>query len=143
MNSELVSIFSQLGLRLTSPRVVIFTTLKDSPTPLSITQIITLCPEIDKVSVYRTIKLFTSLNIVATITNGWKYSYELSSPFQPHHHHIVCVKCAKVGELQSEIVESLVHKLAKQHSFRPTFHHFEIQGICKDCQNIVNLPTEK
>jgi len=133
MDTELARIFSKAKLRLTSPRAAIFNALKESGSPLSTSQIIKLCPEIDKVSVYRTIKLFDSLNIVTIVTHGWKQSYELSSPFHPHHHHIVCEKCGDVIELQSPSIETLVQKLAAQHAFTSTSHHFEIHGTCDKC----------
>jgi Fe2+ or Zn2+ uptake regulation protein len=139
MDTELVRIFSEAKLRLTTPRIAIFNTLKESGVPLSTAQIIKLCPEIDKVSVYRTIKLFDTLNIVTIVTHGWKPSYELSPPFHPHHHHIVCDKCGDVIELQSPSIETLIHKLAKQHAFMPTSHHFEIHGVCDKCSLSNNL----
>jgi Fe2+ or Zn2+ uptake regulation protein len=135
MDTELVRIFSKAHLRLTTPRVAVFDTLKESDTPLSTAQIIKLRPDLDKVSVYRTIKLFVSLNIVSIVTHGWKQSYELSSPFQPHHHHMVCEECSKVIELQSSSIEALVQSLARQHAFRPTSHHFEIYGTCETCSS--------
>lgn len=133
MDTELVRIFSQAKLRLTTPRIVIFNALKESDAPLSTAEIIRRCPAIDKVSVYRTIKLFESLNIVTVVTHGWKQSYELSPPFHPHHHHIVCENCGDVTELQSPSIERLVDTLSKQYTFMPTSHHFEIHGICNKC----------
>jgi len=135
MDTELARIFLKAKLRLTAPRIAIFTALKESNTPLSTSQIIRLCPGVDKVSVYRTIKLFGSLNIVTTVTHGWKQSYELASPFHPHHHHIVCEKCGDVIELQSPSIEALIRKFAEQHSFTPTSHHFEIHGVCEKCSS--------
>lgn len=135
MDTELIRIFSDARLRLTTPRITIFNALKESESPLSTAQLIHLCPEVDKVSVYRTIALFTSLNIITTVTHGWKQSYELASPFLPHHHHMLCQKCGKVIELQSASIEALVKSLSQQSSFTPTSHHFEIHGVCKICTN--------
>lgn len=135
MDTELIRIFSDAKLRLTAPRIRIFNTLKASESPLSTAELIHLCPEVDKVSVYRTIALFTSLNIITTVTHGWKRSYELASPFLPHHHHLICQKCGDVTELQSDSIEALVKSLSQHSSFTPTSHHFEIHGICEICTN--------
>ncbi len=134
MDAELTHIFSNAKLRLTTPRIAIFNALKESDTPLSTTELIAACPDIDKVSVYRTVKLFESLSIVSPIARGWKQLYELSAPFQPHHHHMVCEKCGSVVDLQSSAIENLVQNLSKQYSFSSTSHHFEIQGVCRNCQ---------
>lgn len=135
MDTELIRIFSDAKLRLTTPRITIFNALKESGSPLSTAELIKLCPDVDKVSVYRTIALFTSLNIITTVTHGWKQSYELASPFLPHHHHMLCQKCGNVIELQSASIEALVKSLSQQSSFTPTSHHFEIHGICEICTN--------
>lgn len=139
MDTELVRIFHEAKLRLTLPRVAIFAVLKNSSSPLSVSQIIKQCPEVDKVSVYRTIKLFTSLNIVSVVTHGWKQSYELSSPFLPHHHHMVCEKCGDVIELQSSSIEALIQKFSKHYAFTPTSHHFEINGVCEKCTAVKRI----
>jgi Fe2+ or Zn2+ uptake regulation protein len=135
MDIELTRVFSEAKLRLTTARIAIFRALKESNSSLSIAQIIRLCPDIDKVSVYRTIKLFGSLNVVSVVTHGWKQSYELSSPYHPHHHHIMCENCGDVIELQSPSIEILINKLAKQYSFVPKSHHFEIYGRCNNCSS--------
>jgi len=90
MNNELSTILATAGMRATKPRSDIFNTLKTSDTPMSIVDIIKACPSVDKVSVYRTITLFSELRVIATIPHGWKHLYELAAPFKPHHHHLVC-----------------------------------------------------
>lgn len=133
MDTELTRIFSNAGLRLTTPRTVIFNALKEAEAPLTTAELIRHCPEVDKVSVYRTVALFTSLGIITTVTHGWKHSYELASPFLPHHHHMLCQKCGAVIELQSASIEAVVNDLSRQHSFTPTGHHFEVVGVCGEC----------
>ena len=134
MNSVLATIFANAQLRLTSPRTEIFNALKASNSPMTIVDLVKACPSIDKVSVYRTIKLFSDLNITSTITHGWKQSYELSAPFIPHHHHMVCTTCGSLTELQSDKVENVINEIAKQYNFSPSSHHFEVSGVCGACR---------
>jgi len=142
METELARIFSKANLRLTTPRIAIFTALKESDNPLTTTEIIAACPDIDKVSVYRTIKLFTTLNVVTPITRGWKQLYELSAPFHPHHHHMTCTVCGSVVDIKSPQIETLVQKISEQYSFIPSSHHFEMQGICQSCSHLSKLATQ-
>ena len=133
MQSDLVDIFANAGLRLTKQRIDIFKTLKGADTPLSIVQIAAACPAVDKVSAYRTMRLFAELGIATTVTRGWKQSYELSAPFAPHHHHMVCSNCGDVIELKSEKIEALVREVSSTHGFTPSSHHFEVSGLCRQC----------
>lgn len=134
MNTELMTIFQDAQLRLTLPRKVIFEALEIADAPMTIIDIIKACPSINKVSVYRTVKLFDELNITTTITRGWKHSYELCAPFIPHHHHMACTSCGSLIELQSDKVENLINEIAKKYSFTPSSHHFEVTGVCSNCQ---------
>lgn len=133
MQEELKTVFSQSGLRLTKPRITIFNFLHGSDDPVSIVEIVKACPTVDKVSVYRTIGLFSELRVISTVLQGWKQLYELASPFKPHHHHLVCDQCGKLTEIHSQKVESLITDLAQKFSFTPSGHHFEITGLCRDC----------
>lgn len=133
MNHELNEILANANLRLTKPRVEIFDTLKSLNKPMSIVDIIDACPSVDKVSVYRTIDMFTKLHIVSTIPHGWKHLYELASPFNPHHHHLVCEKCGSLTDIHSKKLELMIASLTDEHQFTPSHHHFEITGTCRSC----------
>lgn len=133
MNQDLHEIFVNAGLRLTRPRIQIFETLKSFDRPMSIVDIVKACPGIDKVSVYRTMSLFSKLHIVITIPHGWKQLYELAAPFTPHHHHLVCEKCGTLTEIHSKKLESMIANLTNEHGFIATGHHFEITGLCSEC----------
>lgn len=133
MESNLTAILSNAGLRVTSQRLVVFKALKAATHPLSIVELVEVCPAIDKVSVYRTIRLFSGLSIVTVVTHGWKQSYELSGLFAPHHHHLICTICARAIEIKSEKIEAIIHEVADSHNFTPASHHFEVTGVCSEC----------
>jgi len=133
MNSELSEVLLRENLRITKPRVQIFNTFKSLNRPMSIMDIVSVCPDIDKVSAYRTIDLFVKLRIVSTIPHGWKHLYELAAPFSPHHHHLICEKCGNLTEIHSERLESIIASLTDEHGFKTSGHHFEITGLCREC----------
>lgn len=133
MNTALNEIFKNANLRLTEPRLKVFNTLKAINKPMSIVDISKSCSDIDKVSVYRTIDLFSELRIVTTVPYGWKHLYELAAPFSPHHHHLVCEKCGSLTEIHSSKLESMITALTSEHGFTASGHHFEITGICHEC----------
>lgn len=94
-------------------------------------------PEIGLATVYRTLELLTELKIVDKINFGDGVSrYDLRKEGATHfHHHLVCIECGSVEEIQEDllddvevIVEDKWHFLVKDH--RLTFH-----GICRSCQS--------
>lgn len=134
MHNELETVFAKEGYRLTSPRRAVFDALHKSEAPLAIAAIIKACPDVDRVSIYRTLELFTQLGISEIIPFGWKQRYELTSPFKPHHHHLYCTSCATLIDIHSQKLEQIVATIARDYGFRPATHKFEITGLCADCQ---------
>lgn len=133
MELPISQLLSAKGLRLTRPRILVFETLKEAIHPLSVVDIIKQCPEIDAVSIYRTIDLFTKLAITTSVSHGWKQRYELAEPFQPHHHHIRCTQCEKLIDIDWPELERQIESISRKHKFTITSHSFELTGICDDC----------
>lgn len=134
MHNELETVFAKEGYRLTSPRRAVFDVLHSSESPLAIAAIIKACPDVDRVSIYRTLALFTRLGITEIIPFGWKQRYELTSPFKPHHHHLYCTNCGILIDIHSQKLEQVVAAIAREQDFQPAAHKFEITGLCRQCQ---------
>jgi len=133
MNQDFLALLKQNNLRATHARMQLFTTLSSAHSPLSAVELSRLCTTIDKASVYRTIETFLAIGLILSVTRHWKNLYELASPFVPHHHHMVCIRCGRDEEIQSDAIESVIKTLGNQHGFISTGHHFEVTGICRDC----------
>lgn len=129
-------IITSNGYRLTAAREKTFALLI-SPEPQSVRDILTKAGDtVDRVSVYRNLELFEKLGIVHRIYVGWKYKLELSDEFVAHHHHLSCLGCGKVIDIEDEThIDEFIHDVAKKFGFTPRRHQFEIDGYCKDCQN--------
>lgn len=140
MELPISQLLRKKGLRLTKPRQDVFTTLKESDYPLSVVEIIKLCPHIDAVSIYRTIDLFTKLAITTSVSQGWKQRYELADPFQPHHHHMQCKQCNAITTINSPVLEKIITQLGKEHDFTVTSHSFELLGTCNECRQPTMRP---
>ena len=136
MKRDFLKTLAQHSLRTTQPRIVIFELLERAASPLPITEIIRGCPEVDKVSVYRTIDLFLKLHVIESIAHGWKQHYELATPFRPHHHHLRCTQCQNIIEIRSDTLERVIHSITDELAFQPVAHTFEIVGLCETCQKL-------
>lgn len=130
------SIVQGNGYSITKPRQVVFDALTTHEN-LTMSELVTeVSGACDRASVYRTIELFESLNIVQRVAIGWKYKLELSSIFRDHHHHAVCTICNGVLEFdETREIETALAQLAQSLEFDITEHSLELQGRCKKCQH--------
>lgn len=132
-NTQFATILKQQGFSVTQPRQVVFERL-EALGPVSMNELITHLPTIDRATVYRTVELFEKLNIVHRIQIGWKYKIELSDQFSHHHHHLACTNCGTITALpENPILEAAIQTLGNEHSFTITDHQLEIQGLCQNC----------
>lgn len=134
--SEFRSIIMKNGYRLTKAREETFKLLI-SQQPQTINEIIKKSKgKVDRVSIYRNIELFEKLGIINRVYTGWKYKIELSDDFVAHHHHLNCIKCDKVIDIEDEDhIDEFIQSTAEKVGFTPRRHLFEIDGICRECNN--------
>ena len=91
-------------------------------------------------SLYRTLAVLEEAEVVMPHfgTRGIT-RYELAEWLTGHHHHLVCVVCGTVDDIDvppryEEAVRVLVDKIAGVGSFSPSGHVLEIEGRCSKCQ---------
>ena len=93
-----------------------------------------LTPDIDRVSVYRTIELFVRLGIAQKVYVGWKYRIELTEEYSDHHHHLLCTTCGTLTNIRNEqTIEAQILEVASRHGYKLQAHQLEIQGLCPKC----------
>lgn len=132
---ELLSILAASGNRLTNPRQQIFTILKAANHPLSLQELSQQVNAIDRTSIYRTLELFDRIGVIRIVHIGWKKQYELAEPFKPHHHHLQCMWCGELIDIETPTLENLVNNIADQYNYTLRSHHFELEGICSQCRS--------
>ena len=130
------TILSKHGLRLTAPRRRVFESLKLANHPLSHAELIAMNSIVDRVSIYRIVALFIEIGVAVAVPHGWKQRYELAAPFRPHHHHLQCVACGRIEDIQSSELEKIIQAIAAQRTFHITSHSFEISGFCSNCKKL-------
>ena len=94
-------------------------------------------PEIGLATVYRTLELLTELKIVDKINFGDGVSrYDLRQEGAAHfHHHLVCMECGSVDEIQEDLLEDVEEIVEKQWNFKIKDHRLTFHGICHRCQD--------
>lgn len=92
-------------------------------------------PGIGLVTVYRTLELLITLNLVCELhtgTNSPSYTISLSQ----HHHHLICSGCGKVVDFTGHHLAELEERLVRESGFRIDDHILEFIGRCRTCQDI-------
>jgi len=56
--------------------------------------------------------------------------------FEPsHHHHLVCVSCGAISEVDDCGIEAVTAEAARRSGFEIQSHRLELFGRCPRCQN--------
>lgn len=119
----------------TVTRQVVFNALSLLEKPVSMNELIHMCSDIDRVSVYRTINAFEKAGIVNRVNVGWKYKVELSDNFKEHHHHLTCVSCGTIIDFdEPQNLDEELHKIALSKKFILQNHILELKGVCSKCK---------
>ena len=94
-------------------------------------------PEIGLATVYRTLELLTELKIVDKINFGDGVSrYDLRQEGAAHfHHHLVCMECGSVDEIQEDLLEDVEEIVEQQWNFKIKDHRLTFHGICHRCHD--------
>ncbi len=133
--SNLATQLKQAGYSLTKSRIAVFNYLFNHG-PITMRALLSgLDGRLDRASVYRTVKLFEDLGLVQRLSNGFKYSLELSDNLIQHHHHLVCVSCGRIEDITDTRLENYIDWLSKAKGFRSLAHQVEVRGYCLNCSH--------
>lgn len=128
------------GVRYTSGRKAVVTALCDADGPLSVAELTDqMGNAVPTSSVYRTIAVFEEAGVVSHhLATREMARYELAEWLRGHHHHLVCIDCGRVDDIEvddhlEQDVERVVDLIASGTSFKPTNHALEIEGRCGAC----------
>ena len=90
------------------------------------------CPEIGLATVYRTLQLLEKLDIIERLNFDDGYSrYELAD--DDDHHHLICIKCGEVLEVEEDLLEGLEKEIEKKNRFTILEHRLKFFGYCEKC----------
>ena len=128
------------GLRMTHQRRTILSVVETAKQHLDASQILRkarkLDPQIDRVTVYRTLNLLKRHGLVDELDlmhlQGEKHYYERRP--QRDHIHMACLRCGKIAEFVSDSFERLKQQVEQDCRFRVLVSRLEIGGYCAACR---------
>ncbi|MFQ5776376.1 MAG: Fur family transcriptional regulator [Terriglobia bacterium] len=136
LQSELVG----RGVRMTHQRRTILSVIETAKQHLDAGMILRkarkLDSSIDRVTVYRTLKLLKRHGLVDELDllhiRGDGHYYERRH--QRDHLHMACLRCGKVMELESTLFERLKGQVERECRFHIVLTRVEMGGYCADCR---------
>ncbi|HEY7564375.1 MAG TPA: Fur family transcriptional regulator [Acidimicrobiia bacterium] len=91
-------------------------------------------------SLYRSLSVLEEAGILTLHRGSGKVAkYELSEWLTGHHHHILCVECGRVDDIEltkesERLLDSIAADAGGKAGFRESRHRLEIEGLCRECQ---------
>lgn len=111
-----------------------------APGPMSAAELSDLLgAEVPLSSLYRTLAILEETGVAVHHLGAKGLTrYELAEWLTGHHHHLVCVVCGSVADVEipegeEESLRQLVSRIAARSDFKPTDHALEIEGTCPEC----------
>lgn len=95
--------------------------------------------EVPLSSLYRTLAILEEAGVaVHHLGAKGMTRYELAEWLTGHHHHLVCVVCGSVEDVEipegEEVtLRRIVTEIGVRNEFTPTDHALEIEGRCANC----------
>ncbi|MEM7340321.1 MAG: Fur family transcriptional regulator [Actinomycetota bacterium] len=126
--------------RYTAGRRRLVETLARSERPMTLPDIVASDPGIAPSSAYRNLDVLEQSGVIRRINSSGDHAhFELAEPLVVHHHHLICLGCGKILDVQLDdalerAVDAGLAKAAAKADFVPSHHTLDLYGWCSDCQ---------
>lgn len=86
-------------------------------------------------TVYRTMELFERIGIVSRLwIENLAARYELVISDKLIHHHLICLKCGKLEEIDDQKTEQFKKQILRDKKFEVADQSMKIYGYCSSCK---------
>ena len=100
-----------------------------------------MAPDLARSTAYRNLEALERCGVVQRLETGGERAYfELAESLLGHHHHLICVSCGAISdiELDSETearIDDALAAAAHESGFTPVRHNLDLYGRCGDCES--------
>lgn len=131
---------TEAGIRFTEGRRQVIAALLEADGPRSAAELhLQIAAAVPLSSLYRSLAVMAEADVLAP-HHGTKgvTRYELAEWLTGHHHHLVCVDCGTVDDIElppplESTLHDLVEVVADSGDFAAAGHALEVVGRCKAC----------
>ncbi len=135
---RIIHTINEQGERLTIQRRLVIEVLTASGAHLTINAIrdaISALPHgeaLPETTIYRILQWLKQIGVIAQTDmaqSGLVYQVIGATP----HHHLICLNCGSITELEDHMLDDLRTRLLDAHQFRARIDHMAIYGYCVNC----------
>ncbi len=90
-------------------------------------------PEIGIATVYRTLDKLADMEILHKNIFDDKFLYELTDDSRHQHHHIICLKCGEITEIEEDFLHNIELHVEKL-GYVIVNHDLKIYAYCPTCK---------
>ena len=121
------------GHRVTPSRLAVISAVLQQRDHFTVDDLLRRSRGAGRATVFRTMRLLTELGVVCRVLlDDGSLHYRLSR--RGHHHHLVCLGCGSVQDLDDCAVSGLVRELSSSSGYEIEGHWLEFYGRCAPCQ---------
>lgn len=136
VSSRLASRVRSEGGRLTPQRVVVAQALLEAKQAVSAKELHRRLrpryPRLGLATVYRALEAQATHGMARRLErSGHVYAYVACAP--EHHHHLVCVGCQRVEDVDETLVRPMLRAIGRRHSFHVDHARLDYYGLCARC----------
>lgn len=134
-----------LGQRLTPQRRAVLSALRRARRTVTAPD---LCeglaeshPALGRATVFRTLDALVEAGLAQRFERpGHVYAYAACS-LSDHHHHLLCIHCARTVEIDEAVIGPLVDELTTRYGFAVDHGSLDFYGVCQRCRPDVSTPA--
>lgn len=135
LDAQLTAVLHGRGRRVTPQRLILHRLLRAGPQHLTAEELLARSrPQLPGVSlptVYATLDLFLELGLIRRVPGtGPAQVYDSRAE---RHHHLRCVRCGSVSDLEAEIDLGAATRAAEGRGFAPERVEVTVTGLCLAC----------
>ena len=98
-------------------------------------QLIEANSRVSLATIYRTLRLLVEMGFLQELElSEGGHRFELSSDEHPDHHHLVCVRCGRTEEFESDHVLQAGRIAAEQNGFKLIESTLNVRALCPKCK---------
>ena len=137
MAPELLEALDQAGVRLTGPRRELAALISRRQGHFTAADLLADADQrnlsIGRATVFRLLELLADQNLVERVDlPDGRHAYVPCEP--SHHHHLVCVSCGAISEVDDCGIDAVTAEAARRSGFEIQSHRLELFGRCPRCQ---------
>ena len=139
MARELLEALDQAGVRLTGPRRELAALIARRQGHFTAADLLADAEQrslgIGRATVFHLLELLAEQNLVERVDlPDGRHAYVPCEP--SHHHHLVCVSCGAISEVDDCGIDAVTAEAARRSGFEIQSHRLELFGRCPRCQNV-------